>query len=564
MKQWLQYFTAIQYPYSDSSTVFRGRLLIFIDNALILSSLALSVLALLSPRINNTAALLGLAFMVVAVLATWLLQQGNITGATGVLLVVLLAGTTYVPAATGVHTPVGVLSLIAAALALSLLLGEIGAVIGFVYSVVTLGVMALLQSEGLLFPDVEVQSTDEMSATLLMSLAFITFFSIAFGLTSGSQYRSLKQLQHNLDLLDASNAIGQVAIGSSDVRQLLQEAVNLILQKLDFYQVQVFLLDEANNYAQLVASTGEVGQQLLASSHRLAIGSRSVVGQATLLNKIVIVNNTLQAPLHHFNVLLPDTRSELAIPISTGDTCIGALDVQSKLVEAFQEDDIEILKTIVVQLSNSIQNVRRFQSLQERLSENQQLAGKTQARLEELEQLGRQMSEQAWHGYFEQHTLRNIRIQRQGGQEIAWNPRMEMAAQQKQIVISEQDDKRYLTVPLNIRGHSLGVIEVELEEAASLEEITEIVQTVSDQLALTLDNARLLDETRMIALQQVQLNLVTSRLQGVTDVEQLLQTALAELSQTLGAQQGYIRLLDTSTVSETIIDGNGAPLASDE
>ncbi len=146
--------------------------------------------------------------------------------------------------------------------------------------------------------------------------------------------------------------------------------VDLIQAQFGYDHVQVFLMDDNREYAQLVASTGDAGRQLLAIKHKLAKGSQSVIGQVTQQSRPIIALDTSDARvIHRPNPYLPLTRSEMALPIFVLGEVIGALDVQSNEPNAFGEDDIAVLTTLAAQISVALDNARLFRQAESRADE---------------------------------------------------------------------------------------------------------------------------------------------------------------------------------------------------
>ncbi len=165
--------------------------------------------------------------------------------------------------------------------------------------------------------------------------------------------------------LETAALVSQEASALVDVEQLLNHTVELIRQRFGFYHAQIFLLDEERKWATLKASTGEPGRLLLARGHRLEVGSRSVIGKVTAEGVPVVARDTDTDPVHRKNELLPETRSELAVPMKLGDEVIGALDVQSKEPDAFGDDDIVALQILANQIAITLRNAELFRSLQD-------------------------------------------------------------------------------------------------------------------------------------------------------------------------------------------------------
>ncbi len=182
--------------------------------------------------------------------------------------------------------------------------------------------------------------------------------------------RLFQDLQATVEQLATAAEVSRAASMRLNVDVILERAVTLIRERFeDIYHAQVFLLDEQNKWALLTASTGEIGKQLLARQHRLAVGSVSVIGQVTSQGTPVIARSTDVDPgtVHRRNELLPQTRTELALPMMIGERIIGALDVQSTSASALQdENDVRVLQTLANQLAVAVQNARLFQQTEER------------------------------------------------------------------------------------------------------------------------------------------------------------------------------------------------------
>jgi GAF domain-containing protein/DNA-binding response OmpR family regulator len=176
----------------------------------------------------------------------------------------------------------------------------------------------------------------------------------------------LSQTERRARQLETSAEIASSAGKILDIETLLPQVVNLIQGAFGYDHVQVFLMDEEDEYAWVRASTGEAGKQLLSIGHKLRKGSSSVIGQVTATGKPSIALDTADANVVHLpNPYLPHTRSEMALPLFIKDQVIGALDVQSNLPNAFTQDDITALTTLAAQISISIDNARLYQSAQE-------------------------------------------------------------------------------------------------------------------------------------------------------------------------------------------------------
>jgi HAMP domain-containing protein len=155
--------------------------------------------------------------------------------------------------------------------------------------------------------------------------------------------------------------VARAVTSTPNLDDLLRRAVDLIRDRFGYYHVTIFLLDEAGNNAVVRESTGEIGQLMKARGHSLAVGSPSVIGWVTSHNQGRIATDVGRDPIHLKNELLPETRSEAAVPLQVAGHVLGALDVQSKEINAFTPEALEVLQALADQLSTAIQNARLAQ-----------------------------------------------------------------------------------------------------------------------------------------------------------------------------------------------------------
>lgn len=345
------------------------------------------------------------------------------------------------------------------------------------------------------------------------------------------------------NLLRASSDIAQVINRDLDLQQLLDNTVNTIRDEFNFYHVQIFLIDDEYEYANLIASTGEAGKQLLARNHRLPVGSQSVIGRVSQVGEPVIAQNTSADTVHALNELLPDTRSELALPIIDASNIVGALDVQSIHADAFQTVDVQALQIVTNQLSVAIRNARLFKQAQQNIQENKQLLFEYETNLRQVDRLNRTLTKQSWDTYLNQTVIEGVTL---SGQRILpqaeWSDAMRAAAQDRQTQVEAKETAKVITVPIILRDQILGAIEVEIEEHEHASDSVEMMQAISQRLAVSLESARLFEETQEATLQEQQINEIVSSYETAVTIDELLQVTLERLQQALGAEKGAVRL----------------------
>jgi GAF domain-containing protein len=160
--------------------------------------------------------------------------------------------------------------------------------------------------------------------------------------------------------LRASAQVGQAAASVLDPERLLQEVVSLITDRFDFSYAAVFLLDETGRNAVLREGTGEAGRILKERRHQLEVGGQSMVGYVTAQRKARIALDVGADPVRFANPLLPDTRSEIALPLIAGGRMLGALDVQSTRAAAFDETNTAVLQSMADQIAIALNNAEQF------------------------------------------------------------------------------------------------------------------------------------------------------------------------------------------------------------
>lgn len=172
-------------------------------------------------------------------------------------------------------------------------------------------------------------------------------------------YKSLEArvLQRTKEVRLAAEMAHDAAV-SRDVDQLFNEVLGLISDKFTYYHTGIFLLDDDRQNALLKAASSEGGKRMLKRGHSLPVGKTGLVGYATDTGEIRLMKQIGEDLAYYANPDLPDTQSEIVLPLSVSGSIIGALDVQSRQVNAFSEADVLILQIIADQLAVAIENTR--------------------------------------------------------------------------------------------------------------------------------------------------------------------------------------------------------------
>jgi GAF domain-containing protein len=335
--------------------------------------------------------------------------------------------------------------------------------------------------------------------------------------------------------------VGRAMARLRDLGQLLPQVTRLISQHFGFYHVGIFLADEAGRFAVLRAANSEGGGRMLARNHKLAVGAQGVVGYVTGVGEPRVALDVGADGVHFVNPDLPDTRSEVALPLRVGGQTIGALDVQSVEAGAFDEEDVAVLSTLADQVAIAIETARLFQQSQEALAE--------------AEETQRRYLQQAWQGFLAQRPDLQFEYTLEGVTPaldvVLPTTRQAMEQGEPTILLdasAERGDgstvRAALSVPIKLRGQVIGAIDLhEADEARTwtAHEIA-LVQAVADQMAQAVETTRLSEQTQARVQREQLVGQITARMTGATSVQDVLQIGSEALGKALGVTRSRVRL----------------------
>ena len=333
---------------------------------------------------------------------------------------------------------------------------------------------------------------------------------------------------------DQFEALARVsrAIGSTrNLENLLPDITSVISEQFGFYHVGIFLLDENREYAVLNASNSQGGQRLLARGHRLRVGETSIVGYVTNIGHARVALDTGVDAVFFDNPDLPETHSEMALPLRIGNQTIGALDVQSTEPNAFSQEDISVLSTLADQVSIAIQNSRLFDETRRAIAESESLYGRS--------------IREGWRNYSDSKKL--VGIRRTGThavllKEPILNVETEIEAGETAGAAGES-----LTVPVRLRGEVIGVLKVKASELHTWDQDEmDIAQAIAERAALALENARLLEEAQRRAVKERVIGEISTKISASINMRNVLQTAVEELGHAMPGSDVIIQFQPNS------------------
>ncbi|MEA3338984.1 MAG: GAF domain-containing protein [Chloroflexota bacterium] len=314
--------------------------------------------------------------------------------------------------------------------------------------------------------------------------------------------------------LEAAAQVARRAAAIRDVSRLLDETVRLVSDRFNFHHAGIFLVDEDGEWAVLQAASSEWGQRMLERGHKSRVGREGVVGSVVATGEPRIVLDTVPAAAFTEDPDMPQTRSEMALPLKTRDRVMGVLDMHSAEPEAFSEEDVAVLQTMADQVALTIENARLLGEAEERLLEIDALIGR-----QSREGWGRMAAERPGWGYV------------YDGVEVV--PREEALA---------AETKPQLMVPLQVRGRRIGNLNLVLGDRSPTPEDEALAQAIADQASQALESARFYQDAQHRAARERLTGQVTARMRETLDVDTVLQTAVREMRERLNLAEAEVRM----------------------
>lgn len=515
--------------------------------------------------------------IIVQGIALFFLRKGNIN-TSGIIIVVLgWIGLTYQAYSADGVKDVVVVAYIAIALLSSIVVNWLSGGIVIIASLGAIWGFVLLEMNGFISPQTTSASdfAQDLSLIFLLITALIYFSTTSLrdaikrANTSEDNLRKsneeLKELNQTLEdrvanrtlELEKANqknekrarqfeAVAQVARATAtgvDLDSLLSQLSTLISEQFRFYHTGIFLLDENHQFAVLRAANSEGGKRMLKRGHKLQIGQTGIVGFVSAIGTPRIALDVGIDAVYFDNPDLPNTHSELALPLRINEEIIGVLDVQSTESNAFDDEDIEILSTLANQVTLAIQNSKTYESMAKLVAEAQKNSSST--------------IQDAWRTLQNEESIVGYRA---SGNTITQITRplssayVRKAIEQSKTILANGNNAA-IAVPIRLREEVIGVMDIRIpDEHEWDEDEVDIAEAVSDRLSLALETSLLIKSTqRRAELERITTN-ISAKIGESSQFEAILRTAAEELSRALGGSEVLVQLQGLKENSPTEID----------
>ena len=343
--------------------------------------------------------------------------------------------------------------------------------------------------------------------------------------------------ERNANYLRATTAVArESAVVIGDPQQMLTRAAAVIREQFGFYHTGVYLINSSGEWAELRAASGQGGQQLIARGHRMRVGEEGMVGYVAQRGEYRLARDVSQDKQYRPLAELPDTRSELVLPLRVRDEIIGALDVQSTEAQAYNDQDIQTLQSLADQVAVAISNARLFAQAQEVAEVERRAYG--------------ELTQQAWRSLLQASRALGFYSNAEATAPAGdlWQPEMKRALQTGNTT-RDAGEARRLAVPVKVRGEVIGVIDFSKPakgNAWTAEEIA-LSESLTEQLSTALESARLYQDTQRRAAREQLIGEITSRIRESLDIETVLKTTASEMRQALDLDNLVIRLATPET-----------------
>ena len=351
-----------------------------------------------------------------------------------------------------------------------------------------------------------------------------------------------QKLREQAGALAAAAEVAQKTASLTDAEELMNEFVSLIAHHFSLYHTGLFLIDSDQHMAVLRAASSMRGKQMLEQGYQVPVGAEDLVGQVAYAGETRIAR-VEPGSMPRF----PQSKWRVTTPVQTADSTIGVLDFHLYTEEEPSPSVVRALGMLADQLAVGLAGIQRLEQLE--------------SSLKELSRLNQLMTGETWQQYIQ--GLPGGARRHMSGQkmpETTWDTvfieaRDRGKAVQTTQMIDDAEGRQVLAVPVKLRGAPIGVIgfhRSDDKEGWNAQEI-DLAERMVDRFAQTLENVRLLEETRQRAARERVISDISSRLRASLDPDVILRTTVQELGRVLNAELTSIEITGPEE------GGNGNP-----
>lgn len=347
---------------------------------------------------------------------------------------------------------------------------------------------------------------------------------------------SRHQTEQRATQLFAIGEISKIINAEQELNILLPLITRLVSERFNFYHIGIFLIDDARQFAVLLAANSLGGQAMLKRGHKLKVGESGLVGFVGKSGLPRIALDVGNDAVFFNNPDLPNTRSEVALPLKARETIIGVLDVQSDKPGAFTPEDTNILGILADQIAIAIENAR--------------LLDQTKQALAEVRTAYQQNLQEGWKNFGREEGMIGYYQSMSGGRKLQRplsNDEINQAMNRGDVLIFHADgktDEPTMVVPIKLRDQIIGVMHIKSPSSERQWTSSEInlTEAVAERLSLALENARLIQESQRQVIKEQAITEITGKIGSSVNLENVLLTAVEELGRTIPGSEVTIKL----------------------
>jgi len=346
-----------------------------------------------------------------------------------------------------------------------------------------------------------------------------------------SRQQSIKRANE----LQSISEISKIITGEQKLENLLPLITRLVSENFNFYHTGIFLMDKTNQFAVLQAANSDGGRNMLKRGHKLEVGESGIVGYVAKSGLPRISLDVGQDAVYFNNPDLPNTRSEMALPLKVRDRTVGVLDVQSERPGAFTENDANTLSILADQIAIALENAQLFSQTQQALSEAQALY--------------RQNLQEDWKTFSREREFLGYQQSLTSGKRLEQTvdtDEIRQAINRGKVLIFHEDgitQEASMVVPIKLRGQIIGNMNIKApvkNRKWSNDEVN-LAEVISERLSIALENARLIQESQRQAIKEQTISEVTGKIGASINLKNVLQTAVEELGRAMPGSEVVIK-----------------------